>query len=212
LKTSKRLSVAAIIACLALLGALVVGSTADAKKKKKQSSTVTATRTAPALAPQHAMGSPRTLVPIPLTIGKKAKGKIVDSGSPELTYTITGAAGELSGLEMRLTAPNGRTIGIYNPADDDDTVVGPLTITANSPIDVCNVIAADPPPPPPCLDPEETLLAPYAGTVGDAFLASFNGIGAKGMWTLKLINHSITQPATLISAKLTVPTASKFKG
>lgn len=211
MKKSKRLSVATVVGCMALLGALVIGGTADAQKKKKKSSTVTATRTAPALIPQHAVGAPRTLVPIPLTIGKKAKGKIVEAGGPQLTYTLTGAAGELDEVAIRLTAPNGRTVGLLNPADNDDTVVGPITLTANSPFGVCNVDPADTPPPPPCADPENVILAPYAGSVGDTSLALFNGIGAKGTWTLKLISFSTTQPATLVSARLAVPTASKFK-
>ena len=201
-----------MVACLALLGALVIGGTADAKKKKKKSATVTATRAFPTVAPQHATGTPRVLVSIPLTIGKKAKGKIVDSEAPKITYTATGSPGPLENLELRLTAPNGRTVGLANPADGvDDTVVGPFTLSANSPFGVCQVTAADPPPPPPCVDPENVLLAPYAGEAGDPGLAWFSGIGAKGTWTLKIINASTTEPVTLVSAKLSGATASKFK-
>jgi hypothetical protein len=203
-----------MIGCLVLLGALVIGGTADAKKKKKKkNATVTVTRTAPALIPARLVGGQRTLTAIPLKIGKKAKGKIVEAAGPKLTVAITGTTGEVNGddIDIRLTAPNGRTVGVFNPSDADDAAFGPTTFTANSPVGVCNVIIADPPPPPPCNDPENTLLAPYVGEVGDASLALFNGIGAKGTWTLKVLNSSTVAAATLVSARLSVPTASKFK-
>jgi len=198
-----------MITCLALLGVVAIGGTADAKKKKSKSTTVTATRTAPAIAPQHAVGAARVLLPIPLSIGNKAKGKIVDSESPSITYTLTGSVDALASTNLKLTAPNGRTVGIFNPADGhDDTTVGPLTLTANSPFDICAAWDTNPPP---CADPEANLLAPYAGTIGDASLDLFSGIGAKGTWTLKVLNGSTTEPVTLLNAKLSVPTASKFK-
>jgi hypothetical protein len=207
LKTHKRLSVAAIIACLALFGALMVSSTADAKKKKKATS-VTASRTFPTSIP---VASPtvNSFTAIPLNIGKKAKGKIVDSGAPEITFSATGVVGSLDNLDFRLTAPNGRTVFLENPAGNQDAAFGPTTISANSPIDACPAGAA--PPPPPCFDPERSLLAPYAGVIGDPGLALFSGIGAKGTWTLKVQNGDETNGATVTSASLKVPLASKFK-
>jgi hypothetical protein len=208
MKKSKRLSVAAMIACLALFGALAIGSTADAKKKSKNA-TVTASKTVPTTIPAR-VGDVRSFTAIPLSIGGKAKGKIVDASGPELTYGLSGVAGSLDNVSLRLTAPNGRTIGIDNPAGPLDTTVGPFTETANSPVGTC---FADPTPPaqPPCFDPENSLVAPYAGIAGNADLGLFAGIGAKGTWILKVQDGNTTQAATLGAVKLSVPTASKFK-
>ena len=205
MKTSKRLSVAVIVGCIALLGGALLG-TAEAKKKKKKSATVTVSRATPTTIPVRT-GDVNSIATVPLTIGKKAKGKVVSPEGPTVTYQLLGAAGELFKLNIRLTAPNGRTTVISNPAGVLDTAVGPITYTANSAIGTCSATLA--PPPPPCENPEDTLLAPYIGTARDSSLDTFNGLSAKGTWTVKVTNSSTTQAATLANVKVTVPTVSK---
>jgi hypothetical protein len=201
MRLGRRISTAAAVGCIALLAGALLGGTADAKKSK--GGKVTASAAAVAIPPGSSAGA--TLTAVPLTIGKKAKGKVVGANAPTLTYSLRGDAGFLSffNISLRLTAPNGRTIFITDPANNE-TAIGPLTLTANSPVLPCTQPVG---PPAPC-DPEATLHSPFAGTMGLEPLAEFSGIPAKGTWTLKAINHS-THAASIGPVSLTVPTKSK---
>jgi hypothetical protein len=204
MRLSHRISTAAAVGCIALLAGALLGGTADAKKKKKtKGGNVTASAAAVPVPAGSAAGATLTLVP--LTIGNKAKGKVVGASAPILTYSLAGDAGFLgfNSISLRLTAPNGRTTFVTNPANPE-SAIGPLTLTANSPVMPCPASIG---PPPPC-DPEATLHSPFAGTMGFETLAEFSGIPAKGTWTMKAVNRS-THAATLGPVSLTVPTKSK---
>jgi hypothetical protein len=203
----KRLTVGIAILCFALLGGALLGGSAVAKKKKKKkSATVTATAGATTI-PNGITGPPLKygFVNVPLTIGKKAKGKVVSPAGPNLTVLVTGVEDALDDVILRLIAPNGRSVGLSAPDPvAGQTQVGPLTFTANSPLAACEA-----PPPGQCADPDYLVLPPYAGTIGDVGLASFIGLNAKGTWTLRVLNDGDQGALTLNSARLEVPTVSK---
>jgi hypothetical protein len=204
MKTRGKMKMAAAFACIALLGGAVFGGTADAKKKhKKGANSVTVSKTAATAIPK-ASATVGSKTDVPLVIGNKAKGKVVGADAPSLTLSMSGDAGALSGMsmEMQLIAPNGRAVFLFPPAGGE-SAWGPTTYTANSSVGPCQ--PGPTPPPPPCFDPNDTLGPPYAGTVGDTDLTAFNGIRAKGTWTVRVLNFEDTHAATLGPVSLTVP-------
>jgi hypothetical protein len=200
---------------LALLGVLTVvlsvtvglvsGSAAEAKKKKKAAGKVTVSKTTPTAIPQAGPDF-AGVVRVPLTVGKKAKGKVVGWDSLTATYTLTGTVGFVDSVNIKVTAPNGRTVFLDNPADNSDATVGPLTETPNSPVDTCH---PDPTPPPvgcPGFDADETLGPPFAGTIGNIDLAFFGGVPAKGTWTVtaEQTNSNVLAASILQSISLSM--------
>src|SRR5262245_57246067 len=125
---------------LALMGALalvlsvtvglVSGSVADAKKKKKKSgaNSVTVSQATPTaipagIAPSVSSAGKLGFASVPLTVGKKAKGKVVGWDSATLTTTFTGSSPTaLTNVFMELSAPNGRTVG----TDFESTLINPI--------------------------------------------------------------------------------------
>jgi hypothetical protein len=202
---------------LALLGVLalalsvtvgvVSGSVADAKKKgtRKKGGSVTVSQTTPTTIPVGST-SDASITTVPLTVGKKAKGKVVGADSVAITTTFAGSsAGFAPNVKAELTAPNGRTAFLNNPPMDSKTTVsGPVTETPDSPLAFCI---------PPTVSPqrcggdfpsypEETVGPPYAGTIGNLSLAAFMLVRAKGTWTVKVFNKSTTTTAVLNSVTL----------
>jgi hypothetical protein len=198
---------------------LATGSVADAKKKKKKGGgTVTVSQTAPTAIPPAVASTPAAeghagFVSVPLTVGNKAKGKVVGWDTLTVTSTFTGSSNSaLIGVFAEVTAPNGRTAGLFNPVSDffntgptgGNTTSGPLTETPNSPFGIC-IADPGPPPNPPCFNPENTVGPPnYAGTIGNPGLEAFGGVPAKGTWTVKLFNSSTTSTATLNSLSMSM--------
>jgi hypothetical protein len=191
---------------------------ADAKKKKgkKGASSVTVSRTTPTVIPPTPAGpgTKTSLVAIPLTVGKKAKGKVVSADSVAATYSFTGTppvapdAGSLWETDLSITAPNGRTVGLDPPGfnDPNTSATGPTTETANSPFFECNLVNGFPTPQPDVCDtsqqqdPDATLVPPaYVGTKGNGNLALFAGIPAKGTWTVKARNFGTTLGASTLT-------------
>ena len=225
---------------------VVSGSVADAKKKgkKKGGNTVTVSTTGPATVPPSTLQPPgcspfgggtpctapekQSLVTVPLTVGKKAKGTVVGADSVRITFTLTGdprvpgtpgpgpgpfPVGEVpagtSSLALSLTAPNGRTISLETPGDPNATTVGPVTETANSPISFCTQNFVIPTPATTTCaieDPEGTVVPPtWAGTIGNPELSDFAGISARGTWAMKVRNLSTQSTGVLSSASLQIP-------
>jgi hypothetical protein len=210
------MGVLALAICL-ILG-LATGGVANAKKKTKRRSvgSVTLTKTTPTAIPAATAATATSagrngFVSVPLTVGKKAKGKVVGWDSVVLTTTFTGSApAALSSVFMEITAPQGQTVGndyetrLINPVPDGtSTRSGPLTETPLSPFRVC---ASDPGPPPvpPCADPEAVVTSPYVGTVGSNGLTYFNNVPVRGTWQVKLFNLSATTTATLNAVSLSL--------
>ena len=211
-KRSRLTRVGVLAVALSVTVGLVSGSVAEAKKKKGPSS-ITVAQTAPTTIPPGIAATATSagklgFAQVPLTVGKKAKGKVVGWDSVTLTTTFTGSTPlALSNIFMEVTAPNGRTVGndyettLINPVSDNDgglingnLVSGPLTETPDSPFRVCRAnyppFSPGNPPQPPCSNPESTVGPPYAGVVGSNGLAFFNCVPARGTWLIKLFNGS----------------------
>jgi hypothetical protein len=206
--------VLALSICVAV--GLMAGAAGAAKKKgkKKGANQVTVSKASPTAIPAgDATAGIAGVASVPLNVGKKAKGKVVSSVA--VTYQLTDPAGNLDTVSPKLVAPNGRRLFIDNPAafigDSTMTVVGPLTTTPNSPIGYCAPNPTPPPPGCPAGDPDNILGPPFAGTAGDVDLALFNGIGARGTWTLKVINSSTAATHVLNSVRVQIQLANKPK-
>ena len=199
-----------VLACCLTIALTLGAAEAKKKGKKKGPKRVTVSKTTPTPIPAGAPGA-ASLTQVPLNVPKSAKGKVVGPDSVALTIqTSAPAAGNLGHLDIRLSAPNGRTVGLVDPGfgngypdDHTATLIGPLTLTANSPRQACVPIVT--PPPPPCADPMDSLMPPYAGSVGLLPLVNFVGLGARGTWMVRVTNFSTAETFSLDSVKLEVP-------
>ena len=209
----------ALLGVVALAVSLTVGLTAGAaegkKKKKKGASSVTVSKTTPTAIPvQPTVNGPNSLTTVPLTVGKKAKGKVVGWDSVAITSTFTGSsATALQHVFTEITAPNGRTLSLDAPEWNSfpapgNTTSGPLTETPDSPFTLCFPDATHPCPGGAAHDPEATVGPPFIGTIGISSLSHFGGVPAKGTWTYKVTNNSTTQTATLNSVSLAISLAN----
>jgi hypothetical protein len=206
--------VGALTLAVSVTVGLVSGSVADAKKAKhkKGGGTVTVSKTTPTAIPASASGdAPDGSVSVPLVVGKKAKGKVVGLDALSITTSWTGSTGTaLASVNARLTAPNGRTVGLSSPLFNmaapttPQPTSGPTTETLNSPVDACfpTTVPLRPCPGGNFRDPAATLGPPYVGTFGDPDLIVLAGVPAKGTWALTLLNSSTTSTATLNSVSL----------
>jgi hypothetical protein len=237
---SRRRTRGTLIGVLALTLCVTVGMTAGVaegqKKKKKggtKGGTVTVAKATPTPLPASTPPQPpgctpfippictapgaTSLVLVPLTVGKQAKGKTVDFNSVSVTYSVTGAArtatdpASASQVSLAVTAPNGRTVPLP-PAgfgDANAISVGPLTVTPNSPNTACQIVDSSGPTSI-CMansDPDQTVGPPaWTGTIGNPGLALLGGIPAAGTWTVRARNASTTAPATLSNVSLSVKT------
>jgi hypothetical protein len=216
----------AAVFAMALLGVLALAVPGvDAKKKHKgrKASSVTVTAKTPiAIPPASGGAAPKTsLVAVPLTVGKKAKNMVVSGDSVAVTYSLTGDPptgvppfpnGSLRRTDLSIAAPNGRTVDLDPPGSHDSnaTAEGPTTETADSPFFVCDTDNTGVPGTTFCdptaqQDPEGTLMPPtYAGTMGNADLAFFTGLRAKGTWVLKVRNLDQLKASTLTGISLRI--------
>jgi hypothetical protein len=195
---------------VAALAMLAFAGPAAAKKKGGKGNTVsavnrTATQLQPAVASTPAVTGRASVVSIPLRIGKKAKGNVVGPQGISVTYTLSGSAvGSLPPITVGLVAPNGRVVGLENPAGDPDTTVGPLTQTPNT---ITRACTTDPTPPanPPCFDPDATVNAPYSSApIANLGLDRFSGLRARGSWAIRAYNSSSTTTAVLSAPSIRI--------
>lgn len=246
-KRSRLALMGALALVLSVTVGLVSGSVADAKKKKGggKGGSVSVSggpatiplATDPSPPPPETATTPGQVgfASIPLTVGKKAKNKVVSLDSLSVTYTLTGSAptadnggtpGSLFNTSLSITAPNGRTVGLNPPAffDPNATTEGPITETPDSPFFPCITSVTGPLPSTTICsndvqqDPEGVLTPPtYAGTQGNTSLALFGGVPAKGTWTVKARNSGTIAASTLQSITLNIglvpaPTSSSTGG
>ncbi len=200
------IGVLALAVCVA--ASLAAGAAAAKKGKKKRANAITISKIAPTAIPAgDGVNALAGVAAVPLTVGKKAKGKVVSPSSLSVTYQLTDPAANLTDIDIKVTAPGGRTVALDNPTlffGDGDTVttVGPLTQTADSAAGYC---FPDPTPPPagcPDGDPDNALAPPWAGTARLLALANFSGVGAKGTWTVKALNFSTRDTHVLSSVSI----------
>jgi hypothetical protein len=193
----------ALVGILALAVSVTIGlasgSVAEAKKKGGAKSITAAGTpvTAPAAAGPNA---PDGVVNSVINVGKKAKGKVVDWASAQVTTTFTGSnPAALANGGAELIAPNGRTVNLLAPLSGTATQVtaGPTTETPDTFVNPCFPSPAQPCPGGMGQNPDALIGPPYAGTVQNAGLAQFGGVPAKGVWTLRVFNGSTTGTLTL---------------
>jgi hypothetical protein len=209
-----RLAVMGVLAlAFSVTVGFVSGSVADAKKKKKKSNSVTVSVTTPTPIPVAATPSgPPSVTVVPLTVGKKAKGKIVSFSSVSVTTTWTGSDTQaLGAVTSQLVAPINRGVllnaPVWNfaaPPGQANQTSGPLTETPDSITNPCFSDTAHPCPGGVAQDAEATLGPPYSGTIGNGGLEAFGGISPVGTWFLKIYNQSTTRTSTLNSVTLTI--------
>ena len=144
---------------------LVAGSVADAKKKSTKNKTAVVSKTVNAAIPDHvAGGTPRDgELDVPLSVGKKFKGKVVGADGVSVTFQTTGDSANSAGdLNIYVVSPKGRLVQPFpNLGTIGGQSVGPLTLSPNSTVGICNAAT------PPCANPLQTLNRPFVGTAGD---------------------------------------------
>jgi hypothetical protein len=182
MKTTKRISLVAALACVALLGAALFSGVAQAKKLKPFNGAKTVNAPIPNKVVNGFDGVLRSIIPVP----KKFKGKTVSD--VKVTFQTTGsAANAANDLDFVLTSPGGRTIDLV--AGLPGQSIGPLTLSPNSSVRICGAV-----PPNFCATPQNSLYAPFFGTARDIGLSDLTGVNMKGNWTLTVFDQS--GPAT----------------
>jgi hypothetical protein len=198
-----RLALVGILAlALVVTGGLVSGSVAAAKKKRKKGGNIaTVGKTVNTRIPDTPPGpiSYYGRLDTTLHVGKRFKGRKVSN--LDVTFQTTGDSADAAvDLDIRLSAPNGRTSRLEpdNGAYADGQSIGPLTLTRNSNVGLCNSAT------PPCTAPFPTLNRPFAGTAGDSQLAIYNGVPMTGDWLFTVEDLENTRTSVLNSVKLTI--------
>lgn len=201
----------ALLGSLVLIACMALGMTFDGHavaKKKKSPSVFTRSLTVNAAIPDvPASPGPSTPVRSTITVPKKFKGKVVDDVNVLGIRTTGNVDGAANDLRMKLTAPNGRTVGLVLPDNPSNgllgTSVGPLTIDADSRTSICNQ-----PNPVNCPDPSQTLFPPFAGTAnqqglgthGTGGLPALAGVAMRGNWTFTIWDENDTGETSVFNA------------
>jgi hypothetical protein len=183
---------------IVLLAMLVVTAGADAKKKKGGAKVFSQQKTVNAPIPNPANNNtPGTPLVSTITIPKKFKGKQVGDVNVtglQTTGSGPGASGELAGY---LTSPSGRVLELFfHIGPNANASLGPWTIDDDTPVSICAPGGGNP-----CVDPDQSLYPPYAGTSntdynwGGGFpvngtLSIFNGTPMRGDWRLTVVDDS----------------------
>jgi hypothetical protein len=201
-KRSRLALVVFLALALSVTGGLVSGSVAAAKKKRKKGGNIaTVGKTLNTRIPDMSPGPPTQYgrLDTKLHFGKRFKGRKVSN--LDVTFQTTGdSANAAADLDVKLSAPNGRTswlepdFGLFASGQS----IGPLTLTRNSRVGLCNS------PTPPCTAPFPTLNPPFAGTAGDSQLAIYKGVPMMGDWLFQVYDLENPRTSVLNSVKLTI--------
>jgi hypothetical protein len=207
-----RLALIGVLALAVCVAVSLAAGAAEAKKgKKKRANAITISKIAPTQIPAgDGINGLAGVAAVPLTVGKKAKGKVVSPSSLSVTYQLTDPAANLNDIDIKVSAPGGRTVALDNPTlffaapgeGESVTTVGPLTQTADSAAGYCFPNPAPPPAGCPDGDPDNALAPPWAGTARLLPLANFSGVRAKGTWTVKALNFSTRDTHVLSSVSI----------
>jgi hypothetical protein len=202
-KRSRLAVVGALALAISVTVGLASGGVADAKTKKSKKAVVS--KTVNAIIPDHVGGgTPRDgVLEVPLSVGKKFKGKTVGADGVTVTFQTTGdSANSASDLSIYVVSPKGRLVTLNpNIGNFGGQSIGPLTLGPNSPVGLCNQVT------PPCANPLATLNRPFVGTAGDTGLANFHGTQVKGTWKVIFRDDTTTKTSTVNSVKLAISTA-----
>ena len=181
-----RTSILALSLCVAVgfTGAVADGAK---KKKKKVPRNFAAAKVVNASIPDEVAVGASTPVTSTITVPKKFKGRRVADVDVTGIQTTGSGASAADDLVMKLTAPNGRTVQIWNTGLGDVSI-GPLTLDDDTRTSICNSDVPD------CIGPNQTLTRPFAGTAnllalgsqGSGPLSAFDGIPMRGTWTFAI--------------------------
>ena len=196
---SKRSRIA-LMGVLALALSVTVGVVTGAeaaKKKKSNKASFSQTKAVNVVIPDDVAVGASVPVRTDINLGNKFKGKVVTdvNVTVQTTGNIAGAAADLN---AKLSAPNGRTIILFESVGDIS--IGPWKMDDDTRTQICDQVV-----PPACIDPDSTLNRPFAGTsnLNDDDddvrpLSGFNGVGMKGNWTLSIYDAAdVGQTSTL---------------
>jgi len=189
-KRLRRVSLGAVVVAISLTAGFIAAGSAGAKKSKK-SPTADVTVQLNQVVPTASNGPPpqqNGRLTSTTTLGKKFKGKLID----DVNARITASGGDVGGLAVRLTAPNGDTVcllgcqfGLFGKQ------IGPLTLDDETPV----ILSGQDPQN--FQDPDQ-LFSPYAGTAEpEGTLSDLDNGPAKGIWTLRAGNADPSNPVTI---------------
>jgi hypothetical protein len=201
-KRSRLALVVFLALALSVTGCLVSGSVAAAKKTRKKGGNIATVGKAVNTPIPDTPPGPIAYygrLDTTLHVGKRFKGRKVSN--LDVTFQTTGDSADAAvDLDIRLSAPNGRTIWLEpdNGAYADGQSIGPLTLTRNSNVGLCNSAT------PPCTAPFPTLNRPFGGTAGDSHLAIYKGVPMMGDWLFTVYDAENTRTSVLNSVKLTI--------
>jgi hypothetical protein len=193
----------ALVLVLAL--ALITGAAADAKKGKKKHKNPRADVSIPLnqVVPVSTPGPPgqNGRLTATTTLGSAFKKLRIDDVNAE----ITASGGDVGGLAVRLSAPNGDTVcllgcqfGLFGKT------IGPLTLDDETPVILSGADPAF------FQDPDQ-LFSPYVGTAEpEAPLSHLDGGPPIGTWVLRAANADPMNPVTISSWGIHVTTRRPF--
>jgi hypothetical protein len=204
-KKSRLALVGVLALAISVTVGLASGSVADAKKKTKNKTAVVSKTVNTAIPDHIAGGTARDgQLDVPLSVGKKFKGKVVGADGVSVTFQTTGdSANSASDLVVYVVSPKGRLVTL-NPNIGNFQAgqsVGPLTLSPNSSVGLCAAAT------PPCANPLQTLNRPFVGTAGDTGLANFHGTQVQGTWKVIFLDTANTKTSIVNSVKLAIASA-----
>ena len=203
----------AVLVALALALTAVAGMSvgADAAKKKKGKSTVFSQQlTANAPIPDRVGAAVSVPVRSTITVPKRFKGlNVADVNVTGIQTTGSGGTAA-NDLTAKITAPNGRTVILFNAKGT--VSLGPWTLDDDTPTSICDQNA---PPPVTCANPQQQLYRPFAGTSNLAAnngpswipLATLNGVPMRGTWTFTIFDGTPVDTSVLNSWGLRITPA-----
>jgi hypothetical protein len=193
MNAKRNLGIGSVVMVVALLGAVVFATAAEAKNPN-----VSRPLGTPGVVPNGPAS--RAVAPVPFVgtarVGKKGRKKIVDDIDITISavaFPAPGSPNALGDLVVRLTGPTGATTDIMTGGRGigsvGGTLVSNLTLSDETPTLTCGGASSPnppPPPPPPCNDPHATLWSPFTGTAypNGGALSTLYGYKMKGTYTL----------------------------
>jgi hypothetical protein len=195
-----------LVLALGLTAGFAGDAAAQKKKKKKKVQPFALQMPVNALIPEDPVDGYSVPVVSQITVPKAYRGLKV--GDVNVTGLQTSGSTEEAAehLKAKLTAPNGRTVLLFDtvfiPDPFPSANLGPWTLDDDTFISIC--MDTD------CEDPTEALQAPFAGTTnllnnddnnhgpGAGPLSNFDGVNMRGTWTLRIWDEDNTDIITSV--------------
>jgi hypothetical protein len=188
----------------ALILGLMAGGVAQAKKKKKHKApradvTVTVNQPVPASTPGPPGQNGR------LTSSTTLGGKFKKLRIADVNADITASGGDVGGLAVRLSAPNGDTVCLLGCAYGlFGKTIGPLVLDDETPVILSGGDPAF------FQDPDQ-LFTPYVGTAEpEGYLSQLDNGPPRGTWVLRAANADPVNPVTISQWSIHVTTRRPY--